>query len=100
MQSAATSAPTPAATVLITINSEPTGAAILLGDALLGHAPGPVSLPRSEMRQTLTVQLAGYETEHVEVVPLVDASIGVQLKRANPKTPGHVAVPADLENPY
>jgi serine/threonine-protein kinase len=89
-----------APTATLTLRGAPDGASVMLGDARLGEAPGPISVPYGDQPVSLTVTASGYQAKTVEIVLNCPVDLEVSLSkvpRARPKTPD---VPADLENPF
>jgi eukaryotic-like serine/threonine-protein kinase len=96
---AAVLAPAPAATVQVTVRSRPVPAEIYHNDRRLGVTPGPVSLPRGEVPQTLVLKAPHFVPASVEVRPSADQRVEVALvPRA--AAPASAELPRDLENPY
>ena len=86
-------------TVAITIQCQPTHAELYWNDRLLGTAPGPIHLPRSDNETSLVVKATGYVPLTVPVKPSTDLSIKVNLVPRSPR-PSKNDVSRDLENPY
>ena len=85
------------ATVAITVNVKPAGAQVLLGDHLLGPAPGPFEIERGDDKVKLSVRSSGYRPTDIEISPKAAATVFVQLKPATVKQPPGGALPPELE---
>jgi len=95
------SAPVPPASVALTFDTEPSDAEVLLGERLLGKAPGPFHVPRSDQPVEIRLRAAGFQDETLEVEPKTNRIITIQLKRKAGRSVGPaVSVPKDLEYPY
>jgi serine/threonine protein kinase len=75
--------PTPAepTTVIVTITGAPEGTEVLVGTEVIGAAPGPVQLPKSERPVALTFRADGYLPLARPLVPDVDKTFEVSLKK-------------------
>lgn len=66
---ATVSAPTPAPSVVVAIESEPSGAQVLKGTLPVGHTPLQLALPQGGRGVMLTFRLAGHEPLREPIVP-------------------------------
>ena len=83
----------------ITVHTQPARADIYWNDRLLGSAPGPVSLPRSDSETSLVIKANGYVPLTIPLKPIQNLSLNATLvSRPNRATKSDV--PHDLENPY
>ena len=90
---------TKAESVEITVHTQPARADIYWNDRLLGSAPGPVSLPRSDSETSLVIKANGYVPLTIPLKPIQNLSLNATLvSRPNRATKSDV--PHDLENPY
>jgi hypothetical protein len=96
---AETSAPPQQATVAITFNTQPPRAEIYSRDRLLGIAPGPIQIARSENEMQVVVKATGFFPATVMVKPAADQEIRVTLS-ARAARQHKNGVSRDLENPY
>jgi serine/threonine protein kinase len=85
--------------VAITVNTQPPRAELFHKERLLGVAPGPIHLPRSEEQLLIVVKAAGYVPATVQLKPSMDQDIKVTLVVRAAK-PAKAGVSRDLENPY
>jgi eukaryotic-like serine/threonine-protein kinase len=75
-------------TVVLHVETTPTGAEIRQGARVFGAAPRDILLPRSEVPARLTFHLDGYEDGETQIVPTTDDSVRVKLQpRAHGKHP-------------
>lgn len=97
IESTGTAAP---ALVDITFNTQPARAQIYHDEELLGVAPGPIRVTRSEEPLQLIVKAPGYVSATVTVKPSSAQELKVTLvaRPARPVKP--TGVSRDLENPY
>jgi serine/threonine-protein kinase len=89
------------ATVQITIDKAPAGSEIVLGDRVLGKAPGPITLDRGTTAVKLTVRKAGFVGKTIDVVPDGDHTVDAHLdaiKRTPHTTTTHDS--HDIEDPF
>jgi serine/threonine-protein kinase len=91
--------PTPQATLAVTVNSVPTGAAIFRGERRLGRTPLAIALPKTEFPIAVRLEKAGFtptgitlETGHPSVTvtlpPMANAAVAPRKaapKKAAPK---------------
>jgi hypothetical protein len=91
-------APAPA-TVAITVDKAPAGSEVVLGDQVLGKAPGPFTLARGTTAVTLTVRKQGFATRTIDVVPDNDRTVDVRL---DPMRTHHTTShdSHDIEDPF
>ena len=77
---------------IITVAGVPEGTEVLVGDKVVGVAPGPVQLDRSTTPVVLTFRVDGYLPASKSVVPDADKPLDVTLKkkavRGGGKRPG------------
>lgn len=85
--------PPVATDVTITVSSAPPGTKVLLGETVLGAAPGEVRLPRGAAPLTLRFVAKGYATQDMAVLPDRDSTISITLR----PIAGGVKPPKDLE---
>jgi hypothetical protein len=86
-------APPPEPTsAIITVAGVPEGTEVLVGDKVVGVAPGPVQLDRSTATVVLTFRADGYLPASKSIVPDADKPLDVTLKkratRGRGKKPG------------
>jgi serine/threonine-protein kinase len=95
-----TASPDLPASIELLVRGAPRGARVALGDAVLGDASGPVSLPFGKTPLALTVTAPGHEPQTFSVTPDRNIESEVKLKRrpARPKAAG--SIPSDLESPF
>jgi serine/threonine protein kinase len=85
----------------VEISSDPPGAEVLIGDALIGSTPVRVPRPNDGER-AVEVRLHGYESAHVILTSMSDATLRVALHRASGSGGTHHApheVPATTTAP-
>ena len=85
--------PPPPTSAIITVAGVPEGTEVLVGDKVVGVAPGPVQLDRSSTAVVLTFRADGYVPTSKSVVPDGDKPLDVTLKKkavrgAGGKKPG------------
>jgi serine/threonine protein kinase len=73
-------AETTIATVNITVNSEPAGAAIYWGDVWKGTTPSTIAFTRNDETIKLTLDLKGFAEAEVPFQPLKDDTVAVKLR--------------------
>jgi hypothetical protein len=86
--SASASAPAPASKVIITFESEPTGAEVVLGDVVLGRAPGPIELDQGATEVSLSIRKNGYRAREVKLTPDRAQTKKVVLERSSQPSDG------------
>jgi hypothetical protein len=87
------------ATVAITIDKAPAGSEIVLGDKVLGTAPGPIMIDRGSAAVTLTVRKAGFTSKTIDVTPDADRTIDAPLAPVHAHhTTSHDS--HDIEDPF
>jgi serine/threonine-protein kinase len=91
--------PTSSEMVEVFVRTTPPGARIAFGDQAPVLAPGPISLPRTTDKLTLTVSALGYQSSTLEVVPTARREYKVALKKGGPMGAKRVT-PRELENPF
>jgi serine/threonine-protein kinase len=97
----AVSQPEPAPTsVEVTIKGAPNGAKVLLDDAQVGTAPGPISMPARQHSVELKVTAPGYEPATVTLFPDRSLTVDVTLKKRPAPARGKSTIPRDLESPF
>jgi len=79
---AAIVAPTPAAPVRVTITSEPPGAQVFVGEALVGNTPYEIDRPTGDTTTTLKLRLPEHIDQDVTLSALTQPSVRIQLERA------------------
>jgi hypothetical protein len=96
------SAPPPSApaAIQLTVEGKPAGAGIWLGKSKLGALPGPVSLPRSDVKVKLSVRAEGYATAELEVEPSHDQTVSVTLSPVPTKPNPTPRVNPELATPF
>ena len=91
--------PAPPAMVEVFVRTTPPGARISFGNQAPVLAPGPISLPKTADKLTLTVSALGYQSSTLEVVPAARHEYKVALKKGGAVGAKH-ATPRELENPF
>ena len=89
----------PSASVSWTFDTQPQDANVFLGDQLLGKAPGPFFVRRTDRKRTVIIKAAGFEEEELQLDGSSDRIVSVQLKR-RAQRPSRPDVPKDLEYPF
>ena len=97
--------PAPSPTIAIEIAGAPQGSEVLLGDRVIGSAPGSIALDRGTASVDLVIRHVGYMPLTKHVVPDHDAKLDATLRRkATPAA--SVTKPAtgvdshDIEDPF
>jgi serine/threonine-protein kinase len=88
LTSTSTSAKAPASKVTITFESEPAGAEVVLGDVVLGRAPGPIELDQGATELSLSVRKYGYRAREVKLTPDRPQTKKVVLERSSQPSDG------------
>jgi eukaryotic-like serine/threonine-protein kinase len=93
--------PRPSATIALEITGAPAGSEVVLGDRVLGTAPGTVTLDRGATAVELVIRHAGYTALTRPFTPDHDGKLDAPLHRkpAVVKPSPHVDS-HDLENPF
>lgn len=89
---------TPAATVAVTVNTQPPRAELYLNEKRIGTSPGPVLLPLSDEAISLQVRASGFHAQSVTFIPKGDQTLRVVMVPLKFRASGNT--PRDLENPY
>jgi eukaryotic-like serine/threonine-protein kinase len=78
-------------TVIVTVTGVPDGTEVLIGSDVIGAAPGPVQLGRSESPIVLTFRAEGYMPASTTVIPdgakLIELSLKKKPRRGGPTKP-------------
>jgi len=83
----------PSSPAVVTITSEPSGAALVMDGAILGYTPA--ELPRVEQgSRLLELRLEGFVTEPVRLLPSTSAVFQVRLRKAPKAVSGASAKPS------
>lgn len=96
---ATSSSAAPSASVSWTFDTRPEDAEVFLGDRLLGKAPGPFLVRRTDDKHTVTVKAPGFQEQELELDASADRVVSVQLDRRVQRPP-RPDVPKDLEYPF
>jgi tRNA A-37 threonylcarbamoyl transferase component Bud32 len=76
-----TDAPPEKVTITISVEGTPANTEVLVAGVLIGTAPGPVQLPRSEDALVLTFRADGFVAMSREVKPDRDQTLAIPLKK-------------------
>jgi serine/threonine-protein kinase len=88
-----------AATVLLSVESTPPGAEVLIAGQQKGKTPAAIVLERSSAAVTVEVRMAGYAPRTQEVVPNVDQKIVLGLAASAPAGGAQPAHPRTRSTP-
>jgi serine/threonine protein kinase len=86
------------ARVLIEVTGVPEGTEVSIGKTVVGSAPGPVQLDRSDDRMILTFRADGHQSTSKAVVPDKDQPLDVGGLKKKPRV-GTGGRPTNAENP-
>jgi hypothetical protein len=90
---------TPPSSVVVHIETVPPGAEVRQDDKLIGQAPRPLMLPRSDTPVHLSFKLDGYELYTTDVIPRTETTLHVNLT-PKPKTrPKKASTPSEPQPP-
>lgn len=71
----------PPAAVMVTLSSEPAGAAVFQGNTLIGTTPAHVARPTDSSNIALELRLVGYANQAVQISSLTQTEVTVPLVR-------------------
>jgi serine/threonine-protein kinase len=95
-----TAPPTPAAPTRVTISSDPPGADLYRGGALLGNTPFALPKPKDAETVALELRLSGYNAKAFSITSLTQDELRVRLdKMATKRTPRPTAQEPKTERP-
>jgi hypothetical protein len=76
----ASDVPPVASTVVLHVESTPSGAAVRAGDRALGKTPVDATFPRADTPVELSFELAGHQPASMRVVPTADQRLATRLQ--------------------